>query len=196
MTRHAPNVSLVAPLLAVSAVALCFFVGLGHWAAIGECLRATADRLSRTMITAPVTGTVVHLQVTTAGGMLTAGEPLLGIVPKGAELLLDARLAPVDIDEICAGLPVQVYLMAYNGRNLPRIEGTVRAVSVDRLQDPTDLQPYYLARVAIVPESLPTGVVLAAGMPAEVAIITSRRTLLDYLVRPLTDTLRRGLRES
>ncbi len=196
MTRHAPNVSLVVPLLTVSALALCYFVGLGHWAAIDERLRATTGHLSRTMITAPVTDTVVDLQVTTAGGVVAAGEPPLGIVPKGAELLLDARVAPVDIDEIRAGLPVQVHLLADKGRNLPRIEGTVREVSVDRLQDPTNHQPYYLARVAIAPESLPAGVVLAAGMPAEVAIITSRRTLLDYLVRPLTDTLRRGLRES
>lgn len=165
-------------------------------APIDERLRATADRLSRTMITAPVTGTVVNLQVTTAGGVVAPGAPLLGIVPSDAELLLDARVAPMDIDEVRAGLSAQVHLLAYKSRNMPRIEGTVREVSADRLEDPTNHQPYYLARVAVAPEALPAGVVLAAGMPADVAIVTSERTLLDYLLRPLTDTLRRGLRES
>ena len=106
-------------------------------APIDERLQATADRLNRTMITAPVTGTVVNLQVTTAGGVVTAGEPLLDIVPSGAELLLDARVAPVDIDEVHVGLAAQVHLLAYKSRNMPRIEGTVREVSADRLEDPS-----------------------------------------------------------
>ena len=105
-------------------------------------------------------------------------------------------MAPIDIDEVHAGLVAQVHLLAYQSRNLPRIEGTVREVSADRLEDPTTHQPYYLARVAVAPDALPAGVVLSAGMPADVAIVTAERTLLDYLLRPITDTLRRGLRES
>ncbi len=165
-------------------------------APIDEQLHATADRLTRTTITAPVAGTVMGLQVTTPGGVVEAGKPLLDIVPMGAELLLEARVAPIDIDEVHAGLVAQVHLLAYKSRNLPRIEGTVREVSADRLEDPATRQPYYLARVAVTPEALPAGVALSAGMPADVAIVTAERTLLDYLVRPLTDTLRRGLRES
>ena len=121
---------------------------------------------------------------------------MLEIVPAGAELLLEARVAPVDIDEVHEGLQAQVHLLAYQGRTLPRIKGTVREVSADRLEDPATHQPYYLARVTVRREALPAGVALSAGMPADVAVITSERTLLDYLVRPLTDSLRRGLRES
>jgi HlyD family secretion protein len=165
-------------------------------APIEERLRATADRLSRTTITAPVAGTVMGLQVTTPGGVVGAGKPLLDIVPAGAELLLEARVAPVDIDEVHPGLVAQVHLLAYKSRNMPRIEGSVREVSADRLEDATTHQPYYLARVAVAQDSLPAGVALSAGMPADVAIVTAERTMLDYLLRPITDTLRRGLRES
>jgi HlyD family secretion protein len=165
-------------------------------APIEDHLRATADRLARTLIVAPVAGTVVGLQAKTVGGVVDPGQPVLEIVPAGAELLLEARVAPVDIDEVHEGLQAQVHLLAYQGRTLPRIEGTVREVSADRLEDPATHQPYYLARVAVRREALPAGVALSAGMPADVAIVTSERTVLDYLVRPLTGTLRRGLRES
>jgi HlyD family secretion protein/epimerase transport system membrane fusion protein len=120
----------------------------------------------------------------------------MGIVPAAAELLLEARVAPVDVDEVRPGLRAQVHLLAYRGRNLPRVEGVVREVSADRLEDPATHQPYYLARVAVPPAALPAGVALTAGMPAEVAIVTGERTLLDYLVRPVADAMRRGLRES
>ena len=165
-------------------------------APLEERLRATADRLARTTIIAPVAGTVVDLQVTTPGGVIAAGTPLLDIVPAGAELLLEARVAPNDIDEVHVGLVAQVHLLAYRSQNLPRIEGTVREVSADRLEDATTHQPYYLARVAVGTDALPAGIVLSAGMPADVAIVTAERTMLDYLLRPITDTLRRGLRES
>ncbi|MFL5338251.1 MAG: HlyD family type I secretion periplasmic adaptor subunit, partial [Geminicoccaceae bacterium] len=147
-------------------------------APIEERLRATADRLARTSITAPVAGTVMGLQVTTPGGVVAAGKPLLDIVPAGAELLLEARVAPVDIDEVHPGLVAQIHLLAYKSRNMPRIEGVVREVSADRLEDPTTHQPYYLARVAVTRDSLPAGVALSAGMPADVAIVTAERTLL------------------
>jgi HlyD family secretion protein/epimerase transport system membrane fusion protein len=124
------------------------------------------------------------------------GEPLLDLVPAAAELLLEARVAPVDIDEVHPGLSAQVHLLAYKSRNLPRMRGTVREVSADRLEDPATRQAYYLARVAVDRAGLPSEIALSAGMPAEVLIVTGERTLLDYLTRPLADTLRRGLRES
>jgi HlyD family secretion protein/epimerase transport system membrane fusion protein len=161
-----------------------------------EKLRATADRLARTVVAAPVAGTVVGLKVKTPGGVVNPGEPLLDLVPANADLLLEARVAPVDIDEVHAGLKAQVHLLAYRSRNLPRIEGMVREVSADRLEDPHTREPYYLARVAVARAALPAGIALAPGMPADVMIVTGERTLLDYLTRPIADALRRGLRES
>jgi HlyD family secretion protein len=165
-------------------------------AAIEEKLRATADRLARSVIRASVAGTVVGLQVTTPGGVIDPGEPLMGLVPEGADLLLEARVAPIDVDEVHAGLRAQVHLLAYKSRNLPRIEGVVQEVSADRLEDPQTREPYYLARIAVAPAALPGGISLAPGMPAEVMIVTGERTLLDYLTKPLTDALYRGLRET
>jgi HlyD family secretion protein/epimerase transport system membrane fusion protein len=161
-----------------------------------EKLRATADRLRRTLVKAPLAGTVVGLKAKTPGGVVGPGEPLLDLVPADADLLLEARVAPVDIDEVHAGLKAQVHLLAYKSRNLPRIEGVVREVSADRLEDPHTREPYYLARVAVARAALPAGIGLAAGMPADVMIVTGERTLFDYLTRPIADALRRGMRES
>lgn len=165
-------------------------------AAAAEKLRATADRLGRTVVRAPVAGTVVDLQVKTAGGVVEPGAPLMGIVPAEADLLLEARVAPVHIDEIHPGLSARVHLLAFKSRNLPRIEGRLREVSADRLEDPVTHEPYYLARVAVPRLALPEGIVLAAGMPAEVLIVTAERTLLSYLLQPVSDALRKGLRET
>ena len=165
-------------------------------AGLAERIRATADQLARTVVTAPVDGTVVNVRIKTTGGVIEPGAPLLDLVPAGGELLLEARVAPVDIDEVHPGLRAQVHLLAYNSRSLRRIEGEVRGVSADRLEDPATRQPYYLAKVAVDRAALPAGITMTAGMPADVMIVTGERTLLHYLLRPITDTLRRGLRES
>ena len=165
-------------------------------AGLAERIRATADQLARIVVTAPVEGTVVNVRIKTIGGVIEPGAPLLDLVPAGGELLLEARVAPVDIDEVHPGLRAQVHLLAYNSRSLRRIEGEVRGVTADRLEDPATRQPYYLAKVAVDRAALPAGITMTAGMPADVMIVTGERTLLHYLLRPITDTLRRGLRES
>jgi HlyD family secretion protein len=76
------------------------------------------------------------------------------------------------------------------------IEGKLREISADRLEDPHTRQPYYMARIVVEHRDLPEGIILAAGMPADVMIVTGERTLLSYLLSPITDVLRRGLRES
>ena len=89
-----------------------------------------------------------------------------------------------------------MHLLAYRSRSLQRIDGEVRGISADRLEDPATRQPYYLARVAVDRASLPAGIAMTPGMPADVVIVTGERTLLQYLFRPITDAFRRGLRES
>ena len=98
---------------------------------------------------------------------------------------------------VYAGLPAQVHLSAYAQQ--PRIEGKVRSVSADSLHDEQTGMSYYLARVEVDREKLlhrGFGVQLVPGMPAEVLIVTSERTLLGYLFQPLRDIFRRSLRES
>jgi HlyD family secretion protein len=171
----------------------------GELAKVKEQLGASKDTLKRTLITAPVSGTVVSLRFKTRGGVIQRGEPILDIVPADDDLLIDARVAPIDIDVVHAGLPAQVHLSAYaHHRSLPRIEGKVRSVSADSLRDQQTGTSYYLARVEVDREQLSglnIDVQLVPGMPAEVLIVTGERTLLGYLLRPLHDIFRRSLRE-
>lgn len=165
-------------------------------ATIEEKLRISHDRMSRTVILAPVAGTIVQLQVRTPGGVIAPGQPLMDIVPSREELVVEARVAPTDIDEVHAGLKAQLQLLAYKSRNLPRVDGIVRKVSADRSTDDRTGQAYFIVHVAVDAATLPDNVALSAGMPAEAFILTGARTLLQYLLQPVTDVLRRGLRES
>ncbi|MGK9168558.1 HlyD family type I secretion periplasmic adaptor subunit [Inquilinus limosus] len=171
----------------------------GELATLREQLRASEDTLKRTVITAPVSGTVVGLRMKTRGGVIQQGEPILDIVPAEDDLLIDARVTPTDIDVVHPGLLAQVHLSAFRSRNLPQIEGKVRSVSADSLRDEKTGMSYYLARVEVDRESLAelgTDVQLVPGMPAEVLIVTGERTLMGYLLQPLRDVFRRSLRES
>lgn len=160
---------------------------------------ATHDALERTVVRAPLTGTVMDLRVTTVGGVISPGEPLLDIVPAGGELQVNARVSPLDIDSIHAGLVARVVLPAYAQRNLPRLKGRVRDVSADRLTDQDTGQPYFLARVIVAEEELARlgqGIEMVPGMPAEVMIETAERTMYDYLADPFLDAVRHSFREN
>jgi len=167
-------------------------------AGVAERVQASRDVLARTVVGAPVSGTVVNLRFKTLEGVIRAGEAILDIVPDEEALLIDARVAPGDIDVVHAGQAAQVHLTAYSSRGLPRIDGTVRTVSADRLQDPHTGQAYYLARVEVPREALArlgAAVELVPGMPADVLVVRRERTLVGYLLEPLRGAWRRGLRE-
>lgn len=167
-------------------------------ASVRERLIASEDILKRTSVTAPVSGTVVDLRFKTEGGIVRQGEPILDIVPSEDALLIDARIAPTDIDVVHPGLSAQIHLSAFSSRGLPRIAGVVRSISADRLVDEQTHQPYYLARVEVNRDELQRidpHIELVAGMPAEVLIVTGERTMFEYLFQPFIETFRRGLRE-
>ncbi|MCW2242388.1 HlyD family type I secretion periplasmic adaptor subunit [Azospirillum canadense] len=167
-------------------------------AEVGQRLAASRDVLARTVVTAPIDGTVVQLRVHTQGGVVKPGAPILDVVPANEELLIDARIAPTDIDVVHAGLRAQVMLTAYKQRNLPRIHGELRQVSADALADEQTGRPYFSARVGVDRAEIArlAGIALAPGMPAEVFVMTGEQTALDYLLRPLYDGVRRAFRES
>ena len=170
----------------------------GELAALEERLRASQDVLTRTQITAPVSGRVVQLRFRTAGGVIQPGEPILDIVPTEEDLIIDARVSPTDIDVVHEGLEAQVHLLAFAQRNLPRISGLVRTVSADAITDQNTGQSHFTVQVEVPRDELDklgADIELAPGMPAEVLIITGERTLLNYFLTPITDTFRRGFRE-
>ena len=160
-------------------------------------LRAAEDTLARAEIRAPIAGTVVDLKVTTSGGVIKAGDPLLFIVPRDLPLVIDAVIDPNDIDVVRAGLSAHVRLTPYNARFLAPIPAKVAWISRDRLLDPRTNQHYYSARIDLLkkPSEIDKSIVLQPGMPAEVIIVTGERTMLDYMLAPLVRSFRRSMRE-
>ena len=161
-----------------------------------ERMEAAGNVLLRTRVVAPVTGTVVDLRVFTRGGVIGEGDPLMDIVPAGSDLVIEAQVDPTDIDSVYPNLPAQVRLTAFSQITTPMLSGTVLQVSADRLTDERTGTPYYEARVALdagQPEL--EELKLQPGMPAEVMIITGKRTALDYLLKPIVTSFGRALRE-
>jgi HlyD family type I secretion membrane fusion protein len=166
--------------------------------ALEEQIRAAEDVLQRTVITAPMDGTVVGLQVHTPGGVIAAGEPLLDIVPSGDRLIIEAQVNPEDIEVVNKGLEARVRLTAFNSRHVAPLQGRVISVSADRLIEEGTRRPYYLARVELAadPAAILGETPVAPGMSAEVLILTGQRTPLDYFLEPITRSFWRAFRES
>ena len=161
-----------------------------------ESMSAARNVFARTRATAPVAGTVVDLRVFTRGGVVGEGDPLMDIVPADGDLVIEARIDPTDIDTVYTGLPAQVRLTAFSHLTTPMLTGTVLKVSADRLTDERTGVPYYEARVQLDPgQPELADLNLQPGMPAEVMIITGKRTALDYLLKPIVASFRRALRE-
>ncbi|MAL95574.1 MAG: hemolysin secretion protein D [Haliea sp.] len=163
---------------------------------VEERLRVIEDRVERAVIRAPVAGLILGLQVTTVGGVISAGTPLLDIVPDSRRLIVEAEVSPVDIDRVQAGVDARIRFTAFKAATTLVAEGTVETLSADRLLR-EDGSPYYLARVAVELESLSAHDRgrLVPGMPADVLITTGERTLLQYLLQPARNVMARALIE-
>jgi len=163
-----------------------------------EKMRSSEDVLKRTVVSAPISGTVVNLNFKTIGGVVEKGRPILEIVPSNDALVIEARTTPLDVKAVHNGLNAQIHFTAYSSRSTPRIPGTVQSVSADRLLDSSTNQPYYLVKVTVDREAmsrLAPNVKLIPGMPADVLIITEHRTMFDYLFQPFLETFRRSFHE-
>ena len=165
---------------------------------LAERLRASEDVLARSVVRAPLAGTVVGLKVHTVGGVIAPGQPLMDIVPANPRLIVEARVAPRDIDVVHKDLEAQVRLTAFSQRHTLPLAGRVVSVSADRLTDEISGEPYYLARVALEPGANDGAVAakLQPGMQAEVLIATGSRSALAYLAEPFTRSLNRAFREN
>jgi epimerase transport system membrane fusion protein len=159
--------------------------------------RGLADRVARTRVLAPATGRVVDLDVHNVGAVIGPGDRLMDIVPEDELLVVDARVSPQSIDKVYPGLSASVRFTALNTRITPTVDGRVKTVSADRLVDQQTGMPYYLARIEIPEDQIARleGQPLVPGMPADVMIVTGERTVLQYLLRPLSDALARSMRE-
>jgi HlyD family secretion protein/epimerase transport system membrane fusion protein len=157
---------------------------------------AATDVVTRTRITAPATGSVVGLDVFTEGGVIQPGARLMDIVPSDNPLVVDARLKLSDVNDVAAGRQAEVRLTGVNYVERPRLYGTVKTVSADRLTDDKSGQGYYSVEVALDPNDVKKSrIELQPGMPAEVIVPTRPRTLFEYLIGPLRDEINGAFRE-
>ena len=161
-----------------------------------ERLRSTQDRLARTVITAPIGGEVLNLAVATVGGVVAQGEPIMEIVPATGDLVANLRLQPTDRDAVVPGQTVRAQLTAYKGFvGSAQLEGEVLGVSADLLTDPVTAVPYYEARVRLDTSRVDPAdrIIIIPGMPVDAFIASGRsRTLMSYMVEPVSETIRRG----
>ena len=140
---------------------------------------------------------VIDMTVHTIGGIVRPATPLLDIVPSVSDLIIEAQVAPVDIDRIAIGKRADIRFGAFNSDTTPVIEGQVSSVSADRMTNEKTGTAYYLARVRVTEKGARTlgERKLLPGMPADVLIITGQRTLLQYLMQPARNALSQSMIE-
>jgi membrane fusion protein, type I secretion system len=167
---------------------------------IGEFIerKVTAeDQLRRVDIRAPQNGMVLQSSVHTVGGVITAGDAIMLIVPQTDDLQVEAKVNPQDIDKLQLGQKTLLRLSAFNQRTTPELNGVVTRVSPDTTTDQRTGQSYYTIRVSMSPEEIARlgDAKLIPGMPVEAFVQTGERTMLSYLIKPLSDQLMRAFRE-
>jgi len=158
---------------------------------------AARDLLDRIEIRAPTSGVVNQLSAHTIGGVIRAGETVMEIVPDTDDLQIEARVEPKDIDHVRTGQSAFVRFTAFNQRTTPQLQGTVSYVSADTGHDQQTNASYFTVRIVLPESERPrlNGQQLVAGMPAEVFMQTGSRTMMGYLLEPITDQMRRAFVE-
>jgi HlyD family type I secretion membrane fusion protein len=167
-------------------------------ASLTEQLTSTSDILKRTVIKAPSSGLVMNLKYHTIGAVIPPGGEIMHIVPQDEELIIEAKINPADIDVVKQGLKAKINLSAFKAKKVPKLEGEVVTISADILLDEITGEQYFLGRIKISEESLKkikADVKLYPGMPVDVFIITGSRTLLQYLISPISDAAYKAFRE-
>ncbi|NKE45793.1 HlyD family type I secretion periplasmic adaptor subunit [Roseomonas frigidaquae] len=155
-----------------------------------ENIRARRD------LVASEPGIVTDIRFVTPGSSITDGQPVLDLVPLDDRLVVEARVAPTDVEQLRVGQPVNVRLTALRQRTTPLLAGRLTYVSADQQTDPQGVA-FFLARAEIAASELERvpGLRLNAGMPTEIFVLGEVRSALSYLVSPIRDSLRRALRD-
>jgi HlyD family type I secretion membrane fusion protein len=163
-----------------------------------EKWRVATEVLNRTEVRAPRSGRIVNLKVHTIGAVIRPGDVLMEIVPDNDVLVVAAKVSSLDINHVQVGLPTEVRLPSFKARSTPIAIGEVLSIAADALRDEATHQPYYEVKISVQVTQFPEKVreKLKPGMVAEVLIATGERTVLAYLTQPVTDAIRRGMREN
>jgi len=169
-------------------------------AALLDRLNAARLELQRSVVVAPVSGKVMGLSVTTEGGVISAGSKILEIVPADERLVVEAQIQPHLIDRVTPGLIAEVRFSTTRARKTPVINGQLEWVSADRFpnpQDPSAASGFYIAHVVVSRDEIKKlpDVQIRPGMVADVIINTGERTFLNYLLKPLSDSMAISIKE-
>jgi len=173
----------------------------GKIAELVERMVAAEDQLKRIDIRAPRSGVVHSLAVHTIGGVIGNGETIMSIVPREDDLIVEAKVAPSEVDQIGLGASTVVRINAGNRRTMPDLDGILIHVSADLTRDQPSAagpgQAYYVVHVSLPKAQIERleGFHLLPGMPAEIFIQTYARTPLQYLLKPLREQIARAFRE-
>ena len=169
----------------------------GKWSEYVEKRVAAEDQLKRVDLRAPQAGIVHQMTVHTIGGLVTPAEPAMLIVPEADQLAVEVKIAPQDIDNVRLDQPAVLRFPAFNQRVTPEIDGVVSRISADVTTDPKTGASYYTARIRVPEEQkqrLGTAR-LVPGMPVESYMQLGDRSVLSYLVKPLSDQIAKAWRE-
>ena len=165
----------------------------------GEALPALQDRLTRTTVRAPIAGTVNRVLIATVGGSLRPGEPLVEIVPKGDALVVEAQVKPADIAFIHQGQKAKVKLTAYDYSVYGALPGVVEHISPDAIVNERTGESHYAIRVRTADAALKAkdgaALPITPGMMAEVDVLGHKRTVLSYLLTPMSKLRDNAFRE-
>lgn len=154
------------------------------------------DRLDRTVVKAPESGTVYDLQAHTIGGVVAPGQVIMAIVPQDSELNVHVKVAPTEIDRIFVGQVARMRFTAFNRQTTPEIVGAVDVIPAATVVDKATNLPFYKTSVTFTPDDFgDLATKLTPGMPVEVYIETEERTVISFLSKPFTDQISRAFRE-
>ena len=156
------------------------------------------DELRRLEIRAPQAGFVHQLAAHTVGGVVPPGGTLLQLVPRNDTLVVDAKVTPVDIDQVQVGQSAEIRFPGLDHRTTPKLSARVQTVAADQTYDENSQQRYYRIRLGIPKDELRklAGQELVPGMPVEAFVTTKDRTVLSYLTKPIVDQIAHAMRES
>lgn len=169
----------------------------GRLSELEERRIAAEDELGRTDIRAPEDGVITQTAVHTIGGVVKAGETLMQLVPASADLILETRVTPSDIDQIGVSQATIVKVVAGNQRMTPTLHGTVSYVAADASRDANTGAPFYVVRVTLSADEIRrlAAFKLLPGMAVQVFILTGERTALDFFMKPLLEQTARAFVE-
>ncbi|WP_434051747.1 MAG: HlyD family type I secretion periplasmic adaptor subunit [Roseibium sp.] len=158
---------------------------------------AAEDELTRVDIVAPRSGFVHQLSVHTIGGVVAPGETVMQIVPREDQLIIEAQVQPVDIDQLAPGQVARIRFPSFDQRTTPELNAKLLTVAADLTQDERTGLSYYTAKLIIDDTELEKlgSQTLVPGMPVETFLQTGERTVLSYLVKPVTDQIAHAMRE-